>query len=335
MLFALRTYYQDFYQDFYQDEKDIIEMLKTNLLEKNIPSDEVNTVLKNFYNEFGINIDLEIFEQINALPTEQELFNELNPLIQNFINNIINSGGSIEQSGSSPHNMQNLSESGSSSHNMQNVNECIHNQNIDDEDSDNEILDDEDSDNEILDAVDSDNEINFEINNNQPQINYYQDISSDFVSFQPYMGEQNQSNSGMYYYQSYSVLPNYGTQSNSFLGMPHNQYNLFENNNVQTNNITNLINLLTTIIPIVQHEDTDVVCTLDEEDKNKLKKYKLDEDMKIQCNICLGNMMKDEEVMDLPCDHTYHYECINEYLEKYNYKCPCCRSEVGKPKYNI
>ena len=309
MLFALRTYYQDFYQD----EKDIIEMLKTNLLEKNVPSNEVNNVLKNFYNEFGINIDLEIFEQINALPTEQELFNELNPLIQNFINTIINTNQNVDDS---------------------------------DEDSDDEILNvanNYDSDEELLEN-NSDNELfenlnndtNSEINNNQPHINYYpsiisdnegyypsiisanegyyQDISSDFVSFQPY--------TGIHYYQPF--------------GSPYsNQYNLFGNNNVQINNITNLLNLLTTVIPIVQHEDTNVVCTLDDEDKNKLKKYKLDEDMKTQCNICLDNMLKDQEVMDLPCDHTYHYECINEYLEKYNYKCPCCRSEVGKPKYNI
>jgi len=250
MLFALRTYYQDFYQD----EKDIIEMLKTNLIEKNVPADEVNTILKNFYNEFGIDINLEVFEQINALPTHQEL-------IQNFISNIINTNNTVEN-------------------------------------SDEEILnaDDDDEDNDD----DDENQETENSNNNIPIINYYQDISSDLI----------------YYYQP-------------------TQYNLFGNNNTQTNNITNLLNLLNTVIPIVQNESNDVICTLDEEDKKKLKRYKLDDDIKTQCNICLDNMVKDQEVMELPCDHTYHYECINEYLEKYSYKCPCCRIEVGKPKYNF
>ena len=49
----------------------------------------------------------------------------------------------------------------------------------------------------------------------------------------------------------------------------------------------------------------------------------------------MAAMMKDEKVTSLKCNHTYHHECITPYLKEYNYKCPICRAEVGKAKYNI
>ena len=79
----------------------------------------------------------------------------------------------------------------------------------------------------------------------------------------------------------------------------------------------------------------DVLCTLDEEEKEKLNKYILQNKIDQKCNICLGEMIEGEEIVELPCDHTYHSTCIFKYLEEYNYKCPTCRKEVGKPKYNV
>jgi hypothetical protein len=258
MLFALRTYYQDYYQD----EKDIIEMLKTNLLDKGVESDEVNNVLKNFYANFGIDIDLSIFEEINALPTQNELLNQLNnteSILFNFVNNL--------------------------------------NQNNENSDSDSDLESEE----------------------------------SGVILTEPLINENSDSDSDLEPEESGVILP-----APLINDISNNQYNLFSNNTNQTNSITNLVNLLTTVmnLPLMQ-ENNDVVCTLDEEDKEKLKKYKLKTEIVIQCNICLDNMNNDDEVMELPCKHFYHHNCINEYLEKYNYKCPCCRNEVGKPKYNI
>ena len=170
-------------------------MLKTNLMDQHYSELQANTSLREFYNSFGINIDLTIFEEVQSLPSEQELFNE-------FINSV---------------------------------------------------------------SV-----------NNAP-------------------------NNGILVSQLMNVINN----------MPNNIFN-----NV--------------LIP-----QEDILCTLDEEEKEKLNKFMLETKIDQKCNICLEDMIAGEEVVVLPCDHTYHSNCILTYLEEYNYKCPICRKEVGKPKYNI
>ena len=184
-LFALRTYYQDYFED----ETDIIQMLKTNLMDQHYSESQANASLKEFYNNFGINIDLTIFEEVHSLPSDQELFNE-------------------------------------------------------------------------------------------------------------------------------------------FFNSP--------NNGVLVSQLTNIINNMpNNIFNNVLMPTEDVLCTLDEEEKEKLNKFKLETKIDQKCNICLEEMIEGDEVVDLPCDHTYHSNCIFKYLEEYNYKCPTCRKEVGKPKYNI
>jgi DNA-directed RNA polymerase subunit RPC12/RpoP len=79
----------------------------------------------------------------------------------------------------------------------------------------------------------------------------------------------------------------------------------------------------------------DVVVSTDEKDIEKLKSFKLDNNLDYDCSICMGHMEKDEIVTELKCCHTFHTECINTYLKNYNYKCPICRAEVGKTKYNV
>jgi E3 ubiquitin-protein ligase RNF115/126 len=79
----------------------------------------------------------------------------------------------------------------------------------------------------------------------------------------------------------------------------------------------------------------DVVSTLDDSENDKLKVYRLIEKKEEKCSICMCDINIDEEVCDLPCTHTFHNECIQPWLKNYNYKCPVCRKEVGKPKYNI
>jgi hypothetical protein len=108
-----------------------------------------------------------------------------------------------------------------------------------------------------------------------------------------------------------------------------------EDNQEDDNLLDNfMFNMLThTFININLPED--VISTLNEEDKNNLKKYILENNLEDKCSICLDNFEKDQEVIELPCAHIHHSNCINEYLTKYNYKCPCCKVEVGRPVHNI
>ena len=77
------------------------------------------------------------------------------------------------------------------------------------------------------------------------------------------------------------------------------------------------------------------VVTVDNKEIDNLKTFKLDKNLDTNCSICMSEMNKDEVVIELKCAHIYHSDCIKTYLEQYNYKCPVCRAEVGKVKYNI
>lgn len=79
----------------------------------------------------------------------------------------------------------------------------------------------------------------------------------------------------------------------------------------------------------------DVVVTLNEDELKSLKKYILDKNLDEKCSICMMGLEKEQEITELPCVHNFHSECIEPYLKEYNYKCPICREEVGKPKFDI
>lgn len=46
-----------------------------------------------------------------------------------------------------------------------------------------------------------------------------------------------------------------------------------------------------------------------------------------QCPICLDHFKLEEEVMLLPCNHSYHESCVRSWFEQQNH-CPFCRQEV-------
>jgi hypothetical protein len=83
-----------------------------------------------------------------------------------------------------------------------------------------------------------------------------------------------------------------------------------------------------------QAQQSDVVASLSSEDISKLEKYTLKEDLDYSCSICKTSMDTDENVCKLECGHIHHTECIEPWFVKYNYKCPVCRHEIGKPKYD-
>ena len=124
----------------------------------------------------------------------------------------------------------------------------------------------------------------------------------------------------------------------------NNINNIIYHNISPINSNCNIINILNSLIVNLNSIDIsinqlpnlqDVIITVDDEDVNNLNTIILNHDIETNCSICMGSMIKDETVTTLKCNHLFHNDCIIPYLKEYNYKCPVCRTEVGKPKYNI
>ena len=47
-------------------------------------------------------------------------------------------------------------------------------------------------------------------------------------------------------------------------------------------------------------------------------------DSRIDCVICMSQVENSASIRQLPCDHIYHTECIDQWL-LVNKKCPICR----------
>lgn len=95
--------------------------------------------------------------------------------------------------------------------------------------------------------------------------------------------------------------------------------------------LTQLLNM-----PILQPPPMeDVKTTLDDSDLESLEVKTASKDMDTTCSVCMTKILKDNKYIDLPCEHTFHESCISTWLKEYNYKCPVCRKECGKPKYDI
>ena len=48
------------------------------------------------------------------------------------------------------------------------------------------------------------------------------------------------------------------------------------------------------------------------------------EDTETECPICLKRFEQDDEVMELPCSHQFHSDCLTAWLTKAA-SCPLCR----------
>lgn len=130
---------------------------------------------------------------------------------------------------------------------------------------------------------------------------------------------------------------------NNLFNLPTIPESLSEPQN-DSNTHTHMVNLLNTMINGLESgfmmgpppaSFQDVVVTVDENEIDKLGSKKLESNLETDCSICMGHMEKDEMVTELQCSHIFHTNCIEPYLKQYNYKCPVCRAEVGKVKYNI
>jgi len=60
-----------------------------------------------------------------------------------------------------------------------------------------------------------------------------------------------------------------------------------------------------------------------------LKSFKLKNDLLDDCSICLNNLLKDQKVIKLNCNHIYHKDCILNWFNKDSENgCPLCRNNI-------
>lgn len=69
---------------------------------------------------------------------------------------------------------------------------------------------------------------------------------------------------------------------------------------------------------------------LDQAVSESLPRKKAEElDLKEGCAICQDSYKLDESIVSLPCNHSFHDSCCQEWF-KLQSNCPCCRKEIGK-----
>jgi hypothetical protein len=306
ILFALRVSLQDEYDD----EYNIIIMLKKYLYNNGISVEDTNGLIQNFYKHYGIQFNSSLLfniEEINPpqINLQSNLLNFFDQIVSETISELNNSELNNSELNNSELNNSELNNS--ELNNSELNNSELNNSEL----SDNENNNNENNDNENNDNNSDISELPELIDNNLPNLpNIFNNLH--FI--------QNNTNIPYFNYLApeYNNLPN-------LLNGNQNDFNYLSPQYIFNNILTNTVfNNFTT---------DDVVCTLNKETIDKLNKYILTENLITDCNICLAKLVKNEVVIELNCNHIYHSECIKEWFEKYNYKCPICKKEQGHPEY--
>lgn len=63
--------------------------------------------------------------------------------------------------------------------------------------------------------------------------------------------------------------------------------------------------------------------------KNNNFNFLINTNTNSECYICLNHFENNEKIIELPCKHQFHYECITPWLGQFSNKCPTCRKVVG------
>jgi len=117
------------------------------------------------------------------------------------------------------------------------------------------------------------------------------------------------------------------------VGRSHRMNHHEINNNLQNRDID--FNLIDHVLYNLQrgnnhnHAQEDVKLVLTEEEFNKLEKIKILENTEEICPICKIDYDENDTLVKLPCDHSFHEDCIKIWLTRHSYKCPTCRRPAG------
>jgi hypothetical protein len=307
-LFALRI----LFQDEFDNESDIICELNYELIKRGMSIENIPNILKQFYESFGINMTIEQINQIiQQTHTPQQTHETQEGYLANQIINVLSRYINRQSTSEQNNNLEN--------NNLENNN--LENNNLENNNLENNNL--ENNDEEEID--------NEEENNNEEETN--EDISGNIqLSFYPI----NSRTTIQYTFNQDSIYqPSLNNLNTLLRNINSNPLIILPSFSTNQTISQSLFNPILSGIFLTEPILDDVVSTLDDSENDKLKVYKLIEKKEEKCSICMSEINIDEQVCDLPCNHTFHNECIQPWLKHYNYKCPICRKEVGKPKYNI
>jgi hypothetical protein len=88
-------------------------------------------------------------------------------------------------------------------------------------------------------------------------------------------------------------------------------------------------------LPVVQPRLEDVIVGLDKNDLDKLRVDTFsnfsgtDSNQRDTCSVCLDKLVETDMCRELKCNHLFHKDCIDHWLEEH-INCPVCREECGK-----
>ena len=131
--------------------------------------------------------------------------------------------------------------------------------------------------------------------------------------------------------------------NNNFINRLNNFLHVDFNNNQQNQEYNDIpiprlnSNLLLQAINIMLPQQNQamlepVAVALDDKCLEQLKEKVLEEKIEGMCMICFDEFDVEQTVLELPCKHLYHKDCISPYFKEHSNKCPICRCEVGKSK---
>jgi len=307
-LFALRI----LFQDEFDNESDIICELNYELIKRGMSIENIPNILKQFYESFGINMTIEQINQIiQQTHTPQQTHETQEGYLANQIINVLS---------------RYINRQSTSEQNNNLINNNLENNNLENNNLENNNLENNNLENNDEEEIDNEEE-----NNNEEETN--EDISGNIqLSFYPI----NSRTTIQYTFNQDSIYqPSLNNLNTLLRNINSNPLIILPSFSTNQTISQSLFNPILSGIFLTEPILDDVVSTLDDSENDKLKVYKLIEKKEEKCSICMSEINIDEQVCDLPCNHTFHNECIQPWLKHYNYKCPICRKEVGKPKYNI
>ena len=337
-LFALRFALQEIYID----ENEIVKRLKLKCINSGMSEEDTNNFLVEFYSIYGITFQLEEIQNINLHTNTVSNSSTNTPFVNSgnlqniFIpglnSNVPHSSIPIFSSGQNVFNsalIQYILNPNSNVNNSQLITEINNLENeLDDEaDSADDLdsipeLEGDDEDNDSLPELEEENY------DDMPDLEEIDEVEEVEVNDDIQINQNNVNAFG-------SIQNNSGIHQPT-INISGNRYRM--NNLRHTFNSSNLNSVLRNIFLQANNSNmADVVASLAEDDLSNIKTYKFNkdnDDSSLKCTICMDYCKEGEEVCELKCGHKFHKDCIIPYLKDYNYKCPICRKEVGKAKYN-